>query len=63
MVCVIVKTNIVRQIGHCQGAARTSTAAEIMMKFVTFCNATDGLAEMLPMMLARGLVHVPIANA
>lgn len=63
MVCVIAKTNIVRQSEHCQGAAWTSTAAEIMTKDVTFCSATDGLAEILSMLLARGLVHVPVANA
>lgn len=63
MVGVISKTNIIRQIGHCQGAACTSTAAEIMTRDVTFCRATDCLPDVLSMMLARGFVHVPVVDA
>ena len=63
MVGVITKTNIVRQIGLCQGAACTSTAAEIMTRDVTFCSATDCLPDVLSMMQARGLVHVPVVDA
>lgn len=63
MVGVITKTNIVRQIGHCQDGACTSTAAEIMTREVTFCSATDCLPDVLSMMVARGLVHVPVVDA
>ena len=63
MVGVITKTNIVRQIAHCQGAACTSTAAEIMTRDVTFCTATDCLPDVLSMMQARGFVHVPVVDA
>jgi len=63
MVGVITKTNIVRQIGLCQGAACTSTAAEIMTRDVTFCSATDCLPDVLSMMQARGFVHVPVVDA
>lgn len=63
MVGVITKTNIVRQIGLCQGAACTSTAAEIMTRDVTFCRATDCLPDVLSMMQARGFVHVPVVDA
>lgn len=63
MVGVITKTNIVRQIGLCQGAACTSTAAEIMTRDVTFCSATDCLRDVLSMMQARGFVHVPVVDA
>ena len=52
---VVTKTDIVRQIGHCEGAACTSTAAEIMTREVTFCHSTDCLPDVLSMMQARGL--------
>ena len=63
MVGVITKTDIARQIGHCQGAACTSTAAEIMTRDVTFCSAGDCLPDVLSMMQARGFVHVPVVDA
>ncbi len=63
MVGVITKTNIVRQIGHCQGAACTSTVAQIMTRDVTFCSPTDCLRDVLSMMQARGFVHVPVVDA
>ena len=63
MAGVITKTDIVRQIGHCEGAACTSTAADIMTSDVTFCRAMDCLSDVLAMMQARGFVHVPVAYA
>jgi CBS domain-containing protein len=63
MVGIITKTNIVRQIGNCQGAACTGTAAEIMTRDVTFCGPADCLPDVLSMMLARGFVHVPVVDA
>ena len=63
MAGVVTKTDIVRQIGHCEGAACTSTAADIMTRDVTFCRATDCLPDVLAMMQARGLVHVPVVDA
>ena len=63
MVGVVTKTNIVRQIGHCEGAVCTSTAAAIMTREVTFCRATDCLPDVLSMMQARGFVHVPVIDA
>ena len=63
MVGVITETDIVLQIGHCQGNACMSTAAEILTREVTFCSATDCLPDVLAMMLARGFVQVPVVNA
>ena len=63
MVGIITKTNIVRKIGHCQGTACVSTAAEIMTRDVTFCSGTDCLSDVLEMMLARGFVHIPVVDA
>ena len=62
MVGVVTKTNIVRQIADCRGAACTSTAAEIMTRDVTFCSATDCLPDVLAMMAARGFVHIPVVD-
>jgi CBS domain-containing protein len=63
MVGVVTKTDIVRQIGHCDGAACASTAADIMTRDVTSCRATDCLPDVLSMMQARGFVHVPVVDA
>ena len=63
MVGVVTKTNIVRQIGHCEGAACASTAAEIMTREVTFCHTTDCLPNVLSMMQVHGFVHVPVIDA
>lgn len=63
MVGVVTKTNIVRQIGHCERAACSSTAAEIMTTEVTYCRTTDCLPDVLSMMHARGFVHVPVIDA
>ncbi len=63
MAGVVTKTDIVRQIGHCEGTACTSTAADIMTRDVTFCRTTDCLPDVLAMMQARGLVHVPVVDA
>ena len=63
MVGVVTKTNIVRQIGHCEGVACTGTAADIMTREVTFCRATDCLPDVLSVMQAGGFVHVPVIDA
>ena len=63
MVGVVTKTNIVRQIVKCEGAACTSTADEIMTREVIFCHSTDCLPDVLSMMQVRGFVHVPVIDA
>ena len=63
MVGVVTKTNLVRQIGHCEGITCTGTAAEIMTREVSFCRATDSLSDVLSMMQTRGLVHVPVIDS
>ncbi len=63
MVGIITKTNIVQQIGHCQGAGCTSTAAELMVQDVTYCHPTDFLPDVLTMMAKRGVVHIPVVDA
>lgn len=62
MIGVVTKSDIVRQIGHCAGSACIDTADGIMTKDVVSCRATDGLHEVLSMMQARGLVHIPVVD-
>lgn len=62
MIGVVTKSDIVRQIGHCAGSACIDTADGIMAKDVVSCRATDGLHEVLSMMQARGLVHIPVVD-
>lgn len=63
MVGVVTKLDIIRQIGHCTGHTCTDTAHSIMTKDVVTCRATDSLFDVLAMMQARGLVHVPVVDA
>ncbi len=63
MVGVVTKTDIVQQIGHCQGAACASVAADIMTRDVTFCDGSQYLPDVLAMMQAGGFVHVPVIEA
>lgn len=63
MVGVVTKSDIVRRMGHCTGRTCTDTADVIMTRQVISCRATDGLPDVLSMMQARGLVHLPVVDA
>jgi len=62
MVGIITKTNIVQQIGHCQGAGCTTIATALMVRDVTYCHPTDSLPEVLTMMAKGGFVHIPVVD-
>jgi CBS domain-containing protein len=62
MVGVITKTNIVQQIGRCDGSACMSTAADVMTRDVTYCRPGDYLPDVLSIMATRGFVHVPVVD-
>lgn len=62
MIGVIAKTDIVRQIAHCQGSSCTITVAAVMMQDVTCCHLSDTLQEVLAIMKERGFVHIPIVD-
>lgn len=62
MVGVVAKTDIVRQIAHCQGSSCTITVAAVMMQDVTYCHPSDTVHEVLSIMKERGFVHVPIVD-
>ena len=63
MMGVITKTDVVRQIGHCQGRACTSTAAKVMTRDVTKCRPGDSLHDVWSLMNERGIQCVPITGA
>lgn len=63
MIGVVTKSDIIRQIGRCTGHTCTDTAISIMAKDVVTCCAADGLSDVLAMMQAKGLVHVPVVDA
>jgi len=61
MVGVITKTDIVRQIAHCEGSRCTTAAETVMTRDVTSCHG-DALHDVLSKMKERGPVHVPIID-
>ncbi|MBC7604644.1 MAG: CBS domain-containing protein [Ramlibacter sp.] len=63
MIGVITKSDIVMQIGHCTGVTCTNTVDRVMRRDVIACYPADGLSDVLSMMQARGLVHVPVIDA
>jgi CBS domain-containing protein len=62
MVGIITKTDVLHQIGHCQGNACAIKAAAVMTREVTSCHPGDSLQEVLSIMKERGFVHVPIVD-
>ena len=63
MVGVITRTDIVRQIRHCQGCACTTACTAVMTRNVVSCESGDWLHEVLSIMKARGLQSVPVVDA
>jgi CBS domain-containing protein len=62
MVGIITKTDVVRQIAHCQGSRCTTAVAAVMTRDVTSCHPSDVLQDVLSIMKERGLVHIPIID-
>ena len=62
MVGIISKTDIVRQIAHCEGSRCTTPAKAVMTRDVTYCHSGDPLHDVLSKMKERGFVHVPIVD-
>jgi CBS domain-containing protein len=62
MIGVISKTDIVRQIAHCEGSRCTTPAEAVMTRDVTSCHPDDPLHDVLSKMKERGFVHVPIVD-
>jgi CBS domain-containing protein len=62
MVGVITKTDVVRQISHCQGSSCTMAAAAVMTRDVAYCQPHDLLTDVWSTMKQRGLRHMPVAD-
>lgn len=62
MVGVMTKTDIVRQIGRCQGSACSTAVADVMTRDVVYCRPTDCLPEVLSTMQKCGFVHIPVVD-
>lgn len=62
MVGIITKSNIVEQIGQCQGAGCMIPASQVMVRDVTYCGSDDCLADVLSVMAQHGFVHVPVLD-
>jgi len=62
MVGIITKTDVIRQISHCQGCACTSAAALVMTQDVTYCHPSDLLHDVWLIMKERGYVHIPVID-
>ncbi len=59
---VITKTDIVRQISHCQGAGCMAAASAVMTQAVIYCRPDDLLHEIWLVMKERHLKNIPILD-
>lgn len=62
LIGVITKTDIVKQISHCQGASCMAQAAAVMTRDVLLCEARDLLHDVWTRMKERGLKNVPVVD-
>ncbi|MHA6692058.1 CBS domain-containing protein [Devosia sp. A449] len=60
---VITKTDVVKQIGQCQGAGCMTLLRMAMTQNVLFCRAGDVLETLWADMNARGLKNIPMIGA
>jgi len=59
---VITKTDVVRQISNCQGAACIAAASLVMTRDVVVCRPTDWLREVWSTMKERRFKNVPVTD-
>lgn len=62
MIGVITKTDVVRQISHCQGSSCATAASSVMTRKVVLCRPGDGLHEVWSKMKEGGLKNIPIID-
>ena len=62
MVGVVTRTDIVRQIQHCQGCACTTACTMVMSTQVISCQPDDRLDDVWSTMKDKGLQSVPIVD-
>ena len=63
MVGIITRTDVVRQMGLCQGCGCTAAAATVMTKDVIYCRPTNSLQDVWSIMKEQKRLHVPIVGA
>lgn len=63
MVGVVTRTDIVRQIQHCQGCACTTMCADVMTKEVITCGPDQMLEDVWSTMKQNRLLCVPVVDA
>ncbi len=59
---VITKTDVVRQISHCQGSGCTTAASTIMTRTVILCRPSDRLYDVWSVMKERRVKNIPIVD-
>lgn len=59
---VITKTDVVRQIGRCQGSSCLAAVSLIMTRDVLACRPADLLDDVWTKMKEHGLKHVPVVD-
>lgn len=62
VVGTITETILVRQLGFGKADIFTTQAGQVMLRDYTVCAPSDSIAEVLTVMHARGLVHVPVVD-
>lgn len=60
---VITKTDIVRQIGQCQGSTCQIAVSSVMTQDVTICRQTDWLHDVWSIMKEQRLKNIPVTDA
>jgi CBS domain-containing protein len=59
---VITKSDVVRQISHCEGASCRASASAVMSRSVTVCRPGDALEGVWSTMKERRLKNIPIVD-
>lgn len=60
---VITKTDVVGQLGHCQGASCMTPASIVMVREIVTCSPSDGLYDVWATMKQRRLKNIPVVDA
>ncbi|WP_333793309.1 CBS domain-containing protein [Hyphomicrobium sp.] len=63
MVGVVTRTDIVRQIQHCEGCACTTKCIAVMSTPVVACQPGDWLPDVWATMKQKGLQNIPVVDA
>jgi CBS domain-containing protein len=59
---IITKTDVVRQISHCQGSGCTTAVSTVMTRTIILCHPSDLLHDVWSVMKERGLKNIPVVG-